>query len=43
MYQDCEVSGSEGECRCEVLEEDSEGADLQEPEHPQVEAEKCGT
>ena len=43
MYQDCEVSGSEGECRCEVVEEDSEGVNLQELEHPQVEAEERGT
>ena len=43
MYQDCEVSGSKGECRCEVAEEDSEGANLQELEHPQVEAEERGT
>ena len=43
MYQDCEVSGSEGERRCKVVEEESEGKNLQEPEHPQVEAEECGT
>ena len=43
MYQDNEVSGSEGECRCEVIEKDSEGTDLQELEHPQVEAEERGT
>ena len=43
MHQDSEVSGSEGECRREVVEEDSEGTDLQKPEHPQVEAEECGT
>ena len=43
MYQDCEVFGSEGECRYEVTEEDSEGINLQEPEHPQVEAEERGT
>ena len=43
MNQDSEISGSEGECRCEVVEEDSEGIDLQEPENPQVEAEECGT
>ena len=42
MYQNCEVSGSKGECRCEVVEEDSEGTDLQEPEHPKVETEECG-
>ena len=43
MYQDCEVFGSEGEYRCETVEEDSEGVNLQELEHPQVEAEECGT
>ena len=43
MYQVCEVSGSEGECRCEAVEEDSEGTDLQELERPQVEAEERGT
>ena len=43
MYQDCEVSGSEGECGCEVVEEDSKGTNLQKSEHPQVEAEECGT
>ena len=43
MYQNCEVSGSKGECRCEVVEEDSEGTDLQKSEHPEVEAEECGT
>ena len=43
MYQDCEVFGSEGECRCKTIEEDSEGVNLQEPEHTEVEAEECGT
>ena len=43
MYQDCEVFGSEGERRRETVEEDSEGVDLQELKHPQVEAEERGT
>ena len=43
MYQDCEVSGSEGECRCETVEEDSEGIDLQEPEHSQMETKERRT
>ena len=43
MYQDCEVFGSEGECRCKTIEEDSEGVNLQELEHPLVEAEESGT
>ena len=43
MYQDCEVSGCQGECIREVAEEDSEGVNLQELEHPQVEAEEYGT
>jgi hypothetical protein len=43
MYQDSEISGSEGECRCKTIEEDSEGVNLQELEHPQVEAEERGT
>ena len=43
MHQDCEVSGSEGECRCEVVEEDSEGTDLQELEHSKVEIKERGT
>ena len=43
MYQDSEISGSEGECRCETVEEDSEGIDLQELEHSQVETKERGT
>ena len=43
MHQDSEILGSEDKRRCEVVEKDSEGADLQEPEHAQVEAEECGT
>ena len=43
MYQDCEVPGSEGEYRCEVVKEDSKGTDLQKSEHPLVEAEERET
>ena len=43
MHQDSEVSGCQGECRCKTTEEDSEGVNLQELEHPQVEAEERGT
>ena len=43
MHQDSEILGSEGERRREVVEEDSEGIDLQELEHSQVEIKERGT
>ena len=43
MHQDSEVSGSEGERRRETVEKDSEGIDLQELEHSQMETEERGT
>ena len=43
MHQDSEISGSEGERRREVVEEDSEGIDLQELERSQMETEERGT
>ena len=43
MHQDSEILGSEGERRRETVEEDSEGRDLQELEHSQMETEERGT